>query len=50
MSPELRELVEQQISYYGYHGVGNMIKSQPGFVEDDYQELLKALEKELAND
>lgn len=49
MSDELKELAEQQISYYRYHGVGNMIKSKPGFVEQDYEELLKALEKELQN-
>ena len=47
MSDELKELVQQQIDYYRYHGVGNMIKNKPGFVEQDYQELLNALEKEI---
>lgn len=47
MTTELKELAEQQISYYRQHGVGAMIVKRPGFVEEDFTKLLDLLEKEL---
>lgn len=50
MSQELKELIEQQVSYYRHHGVGAMIERKPGFVEEDFTKLLKMLEEELENE
>ncbi len=52
MSPKLKELVEQQISYYRHHKVGDMVKdlSTRWMVVDDYVALLTALAKELENE
>lgn len=49
MSQELRELVEQQISYYRQHKVGEMVKdiSKRWMVIEDYTKLLTALAKEV---
>lgn len=47
MSNELKELIEQQISYYNHHTIEAILEKHPGFVVDDYKKLLKALEKEL---
>lgn len=47
MTNELKELIEQQVSYYNHHTIESMIKARPGFVVDDFKELLNALEKEL---
>lgn len=49
MSPKLKELAEQQISYYRQHKVSEMVKDlrTRGFVVDDYTALLTALAKEL---
>ena len=47
MSNELKERIENLISYYDYHGIENMIENKPGFVADDFKHLLQALVKEL---
>lgn len=47
MSNELKERIENLISYYDHHGIENMIEKKPGFVADDFKHLLKALEKEM---
>lgn len=47
MSDELKERIENLISYYDQHGIEEMIEKRPGFVVDDFSHLLKALEKEL---
>lgn len=47
MSNELKERIENLISYYGHHGIENMIEKKPGFVADDFKHLLAALEKEM---
>jgi hypothetical protein len=48
MSNELKELIEQQTSYYNHHTVEAILEKHPQFVVDDYKKLLTALEKELA--
>lgn len=47
MSNELKERIENLISYYSHHGIENMIEKKPGFVADDFKYLLAALEKEM---
>jgi hypothetical protein len=52
MSDKLKELAEQQISYYRQHKVGDMVKEirTRAFVVEDYVTLLTALAKELDNE
>lgn len=47
MSDELKERIENLISYYDHHTIEAILKSKPGFLVDDFRHLLKALEKEL---
>lgn len=47
MSNELKEHIEQLISYYNYHTIEKMVKTRPAFVVDDFTKLLESLEKEL---
>lgn len=47
MSNELKENVINLIHYYNHHKVSEMIKTHPGFVEDDFTKLLAELEKEV---
>lgn len=51
MTIALKELAEQQISYYRQHKVGEMVKDlrTRGFVVEDYNTLLTALAKEIQN-
>lgn len=48
MSDELKELIEQQISYYNHHTIEAILEKHPGFVVDDYKKLLSLLEKEIS--
>ncbi len=47
MSDELKERIQQLISYYDHHTIEAILEKHPGFVVDDFSHLLKALEKEL---
>lgn len=51
MSNELKELIEQQISYYRQHSIQEFVHGSDqrlrNFVVDDYTKLLAELEKEL---
>lgn len=51
MSDELKERIEQLISYYRAHSMEDFVKGDEerlqNFVIDDFKHLLKALEKEL---
>lgn len=50
MSDELKERIENLISYYNNHSMVDMVEkggTLRGFVTDDFSHLLKALEKEL---
>ena len=46
MSNETTELIQKTISYYDNHGIEKILDSHPGFVVDDFRNLLKALKKE----
>lgn len=50
MSDELKERIENLISYYDQHSMTDMVKEDGrlrNFVTDDFAHLLKALAKEL---
>ena len=51
MSDELKERIEQLISYYDNHSMEKFVEGDEmrlrHFVTDDFTHLLKALEKEL---
>lgn len=50
MSDELKERIENLISYYRQHQMTEMVKEEGrlrNFVTDDFSHLLKELEKEL---
>lgn len=47
MSEQLKENIQNLISYYGYHGIESMIETHPGFVAEDFGKLLVELEKEV---
>lgn len=47
MSDELKERIQQLVSYYDHHTIEAILAKHPGFVVDDFGHLLKALEKEL---
>lgn len=43
ITPEDLETIENMIFYYDYHGVENVNKKHPGFVEDDFSKILAIL-------
>ncbi len=50
MSEELKERIQNLVSYYDNHSMVEMVEkggTLRGFVTDDFSHLLKALEKEL---
>lgn len=47
ISAEAAEKLENMISYYDYHGVENMIEKRPGFVAEDFGEVLNILKSVL---
>lgn len=47
ISIEAAEKLENMISYYDYHGIENMIENKPGFVIDDFSEVLDILKTVL---
>lgn len=51
MSDELKERIEQLVSYYNHHSMEAFVDGDEPrlkhFVTDDFTHLLKALEKEL---
>lgn len=50
MSTELKELIENTISYYGHHSMQAFVDGEEHlkhFVTDDFTHLLEALGKEL---
>lgn len=51
MSNELKEQIEQLVSYYKVHSMENLVKDNDErflhFIVDDFTNLLTALEKEL---
>ena len=47
MTSELKENIQNLVSYYNHHGVAEMMNKHPGFVADDFAELLVKLHKEI---
>lgn len=43
ITPEDLERIENMILYYDLHGVERLNKKHPGFVEEDFKELLTLL-------
>lgn len=54
MNNELKEKIEQLVSYYNYHSINAFVNSTDdrlrGFVADDFTNLLNELAKELCNE
>ena len=54
MNNELKEKIEQLVSYYNYHSMNDFVNGTDdrlrGFVVDDFTNLLKELAKELCNE
>ena len=48
MTTELKDNIQQLISYYNHINMEDLNKRKPGFVTDDFTKLLARLDKELA--
>lgn len=46
MSEQLKETIQNLISYYGYYGIEEMVVTHPSFVAEDFGKLLIELERE----